>query len=178
MTKFNFRLKIKLPTNFSKISFSKISNPDNPKTNLKLPDSSSLTPENLTKFLFQSKIKFTASQMGKNNLIFLSFKKPNPDNNLTLSNRDNSEIAVCNFSFKFQNCFSKNFLETQLYLTNLEKLSHQPYPSKSRRKNEMPTRKWSYSGFSLRSNIISRNLIVPSPQPAASGQSKSHDGML
>ena len=36
------------------------------------------------------------------------------DNNPTLSNQDNSEIAVCNFPFKFQNCFSKNFLETKL----------------------------------------------------------------
>jgi hypothetical protein len=91
MAKFNFLLKIKLPVNFSKIYFSKNFSPDNPKTNSKSPDSSPLTPKNLTKFIFQSKIKFTASQMGKNNLIFLNLTKPNLDNKTILLNRDNSK---------------------------------------------------------------------------------------
>ena len=51
---------------------------------------------------FQSKVKLTAFQMGKNKSIFFNFRKSNLNHNIIPSNQGNSVISICNFTFKFQ----------------------------------------------------------------------------
>ena len=103
MTKFNFLLKIKLTTNFFEKYFLKNSIPDNPKITQSSSDPLPPTLKNSRKFIFQSKIKLTAFQLGKNKSIFFKFRKSNLNHNMIPSNQGNSVIAVCNFPFKFQN---------------------------------------------------------------------------
>ena len=111
MTKFNFHLKFKLTTFFSKFYFFKISTPDNLKTTQELSVSSSLTSIDSMKFIFHSKIKLTAIKIGKNYQIFLNFRKSIPNSNMISSNQENSVISPGKFPFNFQNCFSKDSLE-------------------------------------------------------------------